>query len=37
MASVDSNGKIKALKKGTAIITAKTANGKTAKCKVTVK
>ena len=36
VAIVDSNGKIKALKKGKAIITAKTANGKTAKCKVTV-
>ena len=30
-------GKIKALKKGKATITAKTSNGKTAKCKVTVK
>lgn len=35
--SVDKNGKIKALKKGTATITVKTANGKKATCKVTVK
>ena len=31
-----SNGKVKAIKEGTAIITAKTVNGKTATCKVTV-
>lgn len=35
--SVNKYGKIKALKKGTATITAKTANGKRATCKVTVK
>ena len=35
--SVDSNGNVKALKAGTASITAKTGNGKTAVCNVTVK
>lgn len=35
--SVDGNGNIKALKAGTASITAKTGNGKTAVCNVTVK
>lgn len=34
--SVDKNGKLKAKKAGMATITVKTANGKTAKCKVTV-
>lgn len=34
--SLNSNGKIKALKAGTATITARTDNGKTATCKVTV-
>lgn len=37
IASVDKKGKVKALKKGRAIITVKTKNGKQAKCKVTVK
>ena len=31
------NGKVKALKKGTATITVKTASGKKATCKITVK
>lgn len=35
--SVDKNGKITAVKKGTATITVKTSGKKTAKCKVTVK
>ena len=37
IATVSSSGKVKGIKKGTATITVKTANGKTAKCKVTVK
>ena len=37
VASVNANGKVTAKKNGTANITAKTANGKTATCKVTVK
>jgi uncharacterized protein YjdB len=37
VATVSSSGKVKGIKKGTATITVKTANGKTAKCKVTVK
>lgn len=37
IATVDANGKITAKSAGTATITLKTANGKTAKCKVTVK
>ncbi|MEE0913741.1 MAG: leucine-rich repeat protein [Ruminococcus sp.] len=37
VASVDSNGKVTAKKAGTANITVKTSNGKTATCKVTVK
>ncbi|MEY8515707.1 family 43 glycosylhydrolase [Lachnospiraceae bacterium 29-84] len=37
VASVSSTGKIKALKKGTATITAKTFNGKKAKIKITVR
>lgn len=37
VASVSSNGKIKAKKKGTAIITAKTYNNKKAKLKIIVK
>jgi len=37
VAKVDKNGKVTAVKKGTATITAKSWNGKTAKCKVTVK
>ena len=37
VATVSSSGKVTAKKKGTAIITAATLNGKTAKCKVTVK
>ena len=36
-ASVDENGNIKALKKGTAIITVKTYNGKTASLTLTIK
>ena len=36
IATVDKNGKVTAIKDGTAIITAKTANGKTATCTVTV-
>ena len=36
VATVDSNGKVKAIAKGTATITVKTANGKKATCKVTV-
>lgn len=35
--SVDGAGNITALKKGTATVTAKSSNGKTAKCRVTVK
>ena len=35
-ADVDENGKVKAIAKGTATITVKTANGKKATCKVTV-
>ena len=37
VASVDSSGKVTAKKSGTANITVKTSNGKTATCKVTVK
>lgn len=37
VATVSSKGVIKAVKKGTAVITVKTDNGKVAKCKVTVK
>ena len=37
VATVDKKGKVKAVGKGTAKITVKTANGKTAVCKVTVK
>lgn len=37
VASVDRNGKIKALKRGKTVITAKTTNGIKATCKVTVK
>jgi uncharacterized protein YjdB len=37
VAKVSSKGKVKALKAGTATITAKLANGETASCKVTVK
>ena len=37
VATVDKNGKVKALKKGTATITVKTASGKKATCKITVK
>ena len=37
IATISSTGKVKAIKKGTATITVKTANGKTAKCKITVK
>ena len=37
VATVDGNGKVKAVGKGTATITVKSANGKTATCKVTVK
>jgi alpha-amylase len=37
VASVDKNGKIKAKKKGKAVITVTTSNGKKATCKVTVK
>lgn len=37
IASVDSSGKVTAKKSGTANITVKTSNGKTATCKVTVK
>lgn len=37
VASVDSSGRVTAKKNGTAYITVKTANGKTAQCKVTVK
>ena len=37
VATVSSSGKVTAKKKGTAVITAATLNGKTAKCKVTVK
>ena len=36
VATVDSNGKVTAVDGGTAVITAKTANGKTASCTVTV-
>lgn len=36
IATVDNNGKVTAIKDGTATITAKTANGKTATCTVTV-
>ena len=35
--SVDSNGKVKGLKEGTAIVTVKSSNGKTAECKISVK
>jgi hypothetical protein len=37
VATVSASGKIKAKKKGKATITVKTVNGKTAKCKITVK
>ncbi len=37
IATVDQNGKVTAVKAGTATITAKTSNGKTATCKVTVR
>ncbi|MBC5714130.1 Ig-like domain-containing protein [Roseburia sp. BX1005] len=37
VATVSANGKVTAKKKGTATITAKTADGKTATCKITVK
>ena len=37
VATVDKNGKVKALKKGAATITVKTASGKKATCKITVK
>jgi len=37
IATVSATGKVKGIKKGTATITVKTVNGKTAKCKVTVK
>ena len=37
VASVSSNGKVTARKKGTAVITVKTGNGLTKKCKITVK
>ena len=37
VATVNSDGYVKALKNGTATITCKTINGKTAKCKVTVR
>ena len=37
VATVDKNGKVKALKKGTATITVKTASGKKATCKIIVK
>ena len=37
VATVSSKGVIKAVKKGAAVITVKTDNGKVAKCKVTVK
>lgn len=37
VATVDKNGKVTARKKGTAVITVKTPNGKKATCKVTVK
>ena len=37
VASVDQKGNVRALKKGTAVITVKTFNGKTAKVTVTVK
>ena len=36
VATVDKNGKVKGIKKGTATITVKTANGQTAECKITV-
>jgi len=36
VATVDSNGKVKAVKKGTATITVKTSNNKKATCKITV-
>ena len=36
VATVDKNGKVKGVKKGTATITVKTANGQTADCKITV-
>ena len=36
VATVDKNGKVKGVKKGTATITVKTANGQTAECKITV-
>ena len=37
VATVDKNGKVTALKNGTATITCKSSNGKTATCKVTIK
>lgn len=37
IATVDKNGKVKAVKKGKATVTVKTANGKKATCKITVK
>ena len=37
VATVDKNGKVKALKKGAATITVKTTSGKKAACKITVK
>ena len=36
VATIDGNGKVKAIAKGTATITVKTANGKKASCKITV-
>ena len=35
--TVDENGKVTAIKEGNAVVTAKTANGKTAKCEIEVK
>lgn len=37
VATVSKNGKVKGIKKGTAIITVSTSNGKTATCKISVK